>query len=44
MDAFNAFKNMYQHHLIEIGALRQAVIDGMITEDNFKKITGVDYE
>lgn len=39
-----AFKNMYEHNLISIGAVRQAVMDGVLTEQDYKEITGEDYE
>lgn len=40
----DAFKNMYLHHLISIGAVRQAVMDGALTPEDYKEITGDDYE
>lgn len=39
----DAFKNMYQHNLISIGAVRQAVLDGVLTESDYKEITGDEF-
>ena len=39
----DAFKNMYQHNLVPIGGVRQAVLDGVLTEADYKEITGEDY-
>lgn len=39
----DAFKNMYQHNLISIGAVRQAVLDGVLTEADYKEITGDEF-
>lgn len=39
-----ALQNLYNHGRISIGALRQAVMDGTLTVEEFKIITGEDYE
>lgn len=39
-----AFKLLYDRHMIGIGAVRQAVMDGGLTEEEYKIITGEDYE
>lgn len=40
----DAFKNMYEHNRISIGAVRQAVLDGIISKEDYKYITGEAYE
>lgn len=34
-----AFKNLFEHCMISIGALRQAVLDGILTEEDYEEIT-----
>lgn len=38
-----ALLNLYRRGKITIGGLRQAVVDGTITPEDFKIITGEDY-
>lgn len=39
-----SFKRLYDAHFISIGAVKQAVMDGGLTEEEFKIITGEDYK
>lgn len=39
-----AFKRLYDARMISIGGVRQAVIDGGLTQEEYKLITGEDYE
>lgn len=39
-----SFKIMYQHNLISIGGVRQAVMDGVLTPADYKEIIGEAYE
>ena len=41
---FEKVKNYYDKGLWKIGAVRNAVKKGWITADEFKEITGEDYE
>ena len=40
----DSFKTMYEHLIIAIGAVRQAVMDNMISESDYEYITGEAYE
>jgi hypothetical protein len=39
-----AIKTLYRAKRITIDGVRQAVVDGLITEQEYKEITGKDYE
>ena len=41
---FNTVKNYYDKGLWKIGAVRNAVVKGWITEEEFTEITGQPYE
>lgn len=38
------FKMLYEKGFIAIGAVKQAVIDGGLTEEEYKLVTGEDYK
>ena len=38
-----ALNNLYKRGKVTIEGLRQAVVDGTITAEDFKLITGIDY-
>ena len=38
------FKVLYVHGFIPMGAVRQAVMDGALTPEDYKEITGDNYE
>lgn len=38
-----ALRTLYRAHRITVDGMKQAVMDKVITEDEYKQITGVDY-